>query len=368
MIPSAIVSWSNDGTVTDVTVCDNIDSQEGVEFCNGILVPDLVDAHCHLELSHMKGLIPEGGGFVEFARSMGKCRGGMELSLREEAAKAADAALWRQGVGAVGDVCNGSSTFGIKAGSGINYLNFIELFGINASSAAALVGVVEASRSRGLRGTVAPHSTYSLNDAAFRSAVEGGSPDMPLSVHFMESPAEKELFRDEGELYSWYRERGMAADFTRYGSPAGRIVACVPPERDILLIHNCCVTEEDIDVIEGHFTGRVTWVLCPRSNHYISRISPPVGLLRRKGVKIAVGTDSLASNTSLDMVAELRALGDVPLEELLEWSTANGAEALGAKALSGGFEVGSKCGAVLISGVEWGNMRLTEDSVSERIF
>ena len=113
---------------------------------------------------------------------------------------------------------------------------------------------------------------------------------------------------------AWYAQRGTAIDFAEYGSPAMRITASVPPGRDILLVHNCCVTQEDVERIEAHFTGRVTWVLCPCSNRYISRLSPPVGLLRGKGVRIAVGTDSLASNTALDMVAELRALGDVPLE------------------------------------------------------
>lgn len=86
-----------------------------------------------------------------------------------------------------------------------------------------------------------------------------------------------------------------------------------------------------------------------------------------QGVRIAVGTDSLASNTALDMVAELRALGDVPLEELLAWATGNGAQALGMEERLGGFEAGSRSGAVLLSGLDWGNMRLTEDSRAERL-
>ena len=123
-----------------------------------------------------------------------------------------------------------------------------------------------------------------------------------------------------------------------------------------------------MDIILSHFTGRVTWVLCPRSNRYISRMEPPVELLRRKGVNIAVGTDSLASNTSLDMVAELRALGNVPLEELLDWVTLNGAMALGLGERFAGFEKGSASGAVLLSGVDWDSMALTDASRTERIF
>lgn len=354
--------------MTDVSVCDDIDSQPGVEFYNGLLLPDMVNAHCHLELSYLRGAIPEGKGFAAFAQGMGKVRGLWDEERRMEAAHEVDDKLWRQGVGAVGDVCNGSSTFAVKERSRVRYLNFIELFGLDSVGASAKRQIGENAAERGLRSVVTPHSTYSLTAAAFSSAVAQGPAGLPLSVHFMESPAEGELYEGRGELYEWYLQRGIETHFASYGSPVRMLVECVPPERDILLVHNCCVTEEEVDIVEDHFTGRVTWVLCPCSNRYISRLRPPVELLRRKGVRIAVGTDSLASNDRLDMVAELRALGDVPLEELLEWSTAGGAAALGLEDMAAGFEVGCKSGAVLLSGIDWDRRRLTEESVARRIF
>ncbi len=364
LLRNAIVSWTSDGTVAGVEVPGNVDACAGVEFLNGILLPDLVDAHCHLELSYLKDAIPQGGGFTAFARGMGEVRGLKSMEERIAAAADADAALWRQGVGAVGDVCNGASVFGIEAESCVAYRCFLELFGLGVSSAAVLAPLAREAARRELSFSVTPHSTYSLQDAAFRSAVSAGGG--LLSVHFMESPAERELFEGRGELYEWYAQRGTPIDFAGYGSPAARIVASVPAGRDILLVHNCCVTEEDVERITAHFGGRVTWVLCPCSNRYISRLAPPVAMLRRKGVRIAVGTDSLASNTALDMVAELRALGDVPLEELLAWATVDGARALGIDGMNG-FEEGSRSGAVLLSGVDWNRMRLTEDSRTERI-
>lgn len=362
------MSWDSDGTVTDVSVCENVDSQPGVEFYNGILIPDMVNAHCHLELSYLERLIPEGGGFAAFAQGMGTARGLADAELRGSAAEEAADSMWRHGVGAVGDVCNGSSTFDIKGRSPVRYMNFIELFGLESVSAAFQCGIAQNAVLRGLRSVVTPHSTYSLTASAFCAAVSAGPADLPLSVHFMESPSEQELYEGRGELYEWYVDRGIKADFKSLGSPAHMLIECVPPERDILLIHNCCVTEEDVDMIEDHFTGQVTWVLCPCSNRYISRLQPPVELLRRKGVRIAVGTDSLASNTRLDMISELRALGNVPLEDLLAWSTTNGAAALGMEDMKAGFEPGQKSGAVLIKGIDWNGMRLTDRSVSERIF
>ena len=364
------MTWSSDGIITDISVCDNVDFQEGVEFCNGILLPDMVDAHCHLELSHMQGLLPQGSGFVGFARGMGQMRNTVGDAERLRAIADADEVLWRQGVGFVGDISNGTSSFDIKHLSQVDYTTFIELFGLGCRSVRPLESVVRQADHDGLRFSVTPHSTYSLNNEAFRSAVEWGSDEphrVPLSIHFMESPAERELFDGCGELHDWYAQRETSVDFCHYASPARRITACVPPARDIMLIHNTCVTEEDIDIIQNHFTGRVTWVVCPQSNRFISRLEPPVELLRRKGVRIAVGTDSLASNTCFDMVAELRALPHVPLEDALAWVTVNGAEALGLDDAAQ-LEVGHRSGAVLLTGIDWQKMSITEHSRTSRIF
>lgn len=362
-----IVSLDDSGTVLDISPCEDIDSEAGVEFYNGILLPAFVNAHCHLELSYMRGLIPHGGGFTNFARSMGRSRAGATIDERQAAAEYQDAVMWRSGIGAVGDVCNGSTTFGIKSDSSIKYVNFLELFGLGTACADILNDLAVSAADCGLTATITPHSTYSLNDFAFKSAVNAGDSSLPLSIHFMESSSERELYAGTGELHDWYAERQTLIDFAAYGSPAQRITECVPPHRNIMLIHNCFVTSEDVDMIETHFTGRVTWVLSPRSNIYISGILPPVDLLRRKGVNIAIGTDSLASNTSLDMISELRALGSVPLEEALWWATGAGAEALGLKGQVGELEVGYQSGVVLIDGIDWDNMSLTERSSSRRI-
>lgn len=305
-----------------------------------------------------------------FADKLGKIRNAFPQQERIGAAALQDAFMWNSGVGAVGDVCNGDSTFNIKATSGIRYHNFLELFGLNTSTAEPLKPSAAAAESLGLEYCITPHSTYSLNREGFAAAVrglEGQSEGMPLSIHFMESAAEGRLFRGEGEMSRWYASRGMTTDFTHYRSPAGRIVAQVPADRGIMLVHNCFVTEEDVDRITDHFAGKVTWVLCPRSNLFISRVVPPYNMLRKKGVKIALGTDSAATNHSLDMIEEMKMFSGVPLIELLEWVSPNGARALGIEEFSEGFETGRKTGAVILSGIDWGTMSLTPDSKTRRI-
>ncbi len=338
-----------------------LDRMEGIEFYAGILIPGMVDAHCHLELSYLRGAIAPGGGFAAFAAGMARERGRFSDVERFEAMRRADRELWEGGVDAVGDIANGGTSFAVKAASRIRYRTFAEVFGLRTASteqAAALLGNPATSAT--------PHSTYSLQDDIFKSICRDGNP-APLSIHFMETPAEQELYDGHGALHDWYLTQGFECDFLHYGSPAERVAASVPRDRSVLLVHCCCVGQRDIDIIMEHFTAPVYWVLCPRSNGYISGLAPDTGLLRRNGLNVCVGTDSLASNSSLSMLDEMKALGDVPLDELLTWATRNGAAALGMGDSLGSIEEGRECGLCAISGIDYANMRLTEASRLQRI-
>ncbi len=364
MLPRAILSLNADGIITDISTADSLDAQPGVEFYSGILIPGMVNAHCHLELSALCGAIPPGGGFAGFARAMRGVK--RDTDDRQRAIAAQDALLWQQGVAAVADISNGDSSFDCKRSSRVDYLTLLELFGMNTLSSQHLVQVAHQAAAAGLRYGLTPHSTYSLQRGPFAEAV-AMTPGQLLSVHFMESEDEQQMFRREGEMWAWYGEQGHDPDFLGYGSPAGRIVAQVPGDRSILLIHNTFITEEALDRLTAHFGGRVTFVLCPRSNRYLTGALPPVELLRRKGVRIALGTDSLASNTSLSMVEEMKMFPEVPLGELLRWATASGAEALGLSATLGTLEVGKAPGVALLTGIDWQTMTLLPDASTRRI-
>jgi cytosine/adenosine deaminase-related metal-dependent hydrolase len=206
-----------------------------------------------------------------------------------------------------------------------------------------------------------------VQDEAFRSVAELAA-DEPLSIHFMESPDEAALYSGEGSLAAWYERMGWRCDFLHYGSPAKRITGSLSEDKRLMLVHNCCVAEEDIELINNHFVNPVAWVLCPRSNDYISGLKPPVELLRRHSDMICVGTDSLASNDSLSIIEELKMFEGVPLAEVVKWATINGARALGVEKEIGSVEVGKRPGLVLIEGVEYADgLRLTPHSTSRRI-
>ncbi|MBR5808417.1 MAG: amidohydrolase family protein, partial [Alistipes sp.] len=215
--------------------------------------------------------------------------------------------------------------------------------------------------------SLSPHSVYSVQDAPFRE-VCGGDVDKPLSIHFLETKDEKMLYNGGGSLHEWYKAVGFECDFLHYGSPAKRIVECVPKDRSVMLVHNCAVSQEDVDTIMNHFSAPVYWALCPRSNNYISALEPKsVELLRACALNICIGTDSLASNWSLSMIEELKMFKGVPLAELLQWATINGAKALGIDDKFGSIEVGKRSGIVNLTGVNLADFTLTSASKAVRI-
>jgi cytosine/adenosine deaminase-related metal-dependent hydrolase len=119
--------------------------------------------------------------------------------------------------------------------------------------------------------------------------------------------------------------------------------------------------------VESHFENRPSWVVCPPSNDFISQLTPPIEALMECDSKVAIGTDSLSSNTTLSMVAEMAAMPQVPLEVRLRWATKGGAEALGLEDKFGEFRRGLQSGAVVIEGVDFESMQLTPQSLSRRI-
>lgn len=364
-----MITLDGDGTVIGVSAPEDVNSLPQVEFYSGVLIPGMVNAHTHLELSYLKGAIPAGEGFAGFAAGIRRNRGRFPEEDILGAADYNDARMWVEGVQAAGDICNGSDTFRIKEKSHIRYHSFIELFGLGtgAEQVGRAEGLRDDALGRGLPATVTPHSLYSLNEEGFRQAA-GGAGNSPLSIHFMESPDETELFQGRGAMKEWYDAEGLVTDFTSsYASPAERLAALVPAVRKVMLVHNTTIGQREIDMLSGHFGDNVTFVLCPRSNKFITGLMPPAGLLRENKVRIAVGTDSLASNRSLSMIEELKVFSGIPLFDLLSWATAGGAEALGMDGILGSFEPGKRPGVVQLTGVGWDDLTLLPDAATKRI-
>lgn len=364
LLPNRVVTFDDDGTVLSVEECRTTDRMAGVEWYGGILIPGMVNAHCHLELSYLRGRIAPHEGFSGFAAGL---RASRSLATDEQIRQSIeywDAVMWQQGVQAVGDVCNSEHSLEVKSRSRIYYHSFAEVYGLNRCDASPVEGLCRRARELALEVSVTPHSLYSLSDEAYVDCCR--SPR--LSLHFAESAEEMELFERRGAMWEWYQRAGFNAPFIgQYDSPVERLMALTPATRKMLLVHACEVTEEDVRRIDSHFEERPVWVVCPLSNDFISELKPPTGALLECGSRVAIGTDSLSSNTTLSMVAEMRAMPEVPLAVRLEWATIGGAEALGVESQFGRFVEGARPGAVVIEGVDFERMQLTERANSRRI-
>lgn len=363
---------TNKGLLENYTVC--IDSftriitdmypyteEPDVEYLNGILCPDFVNAHCHLELSHLKGMMTEGGGHALFAQEMAKYRDSVSPEDRLEAITREDKKMWESGTGYVVDIMNDEATLQVKNQSRIKYISFVEAFGLKRLN-------YRKDLTENSNIDTTPHSLYSLQDSDLEMIVKNNRSDL-LSIHFLESIGEKELFATKGDMWNWYQNAGFNVDFIpKYKSPVERLLETIPQNKRVLLVHNCFATEEDIEMIDDHFENKPYWVLCPRSNHFILGTRPKIHLfLKKDNARILVGTDSLASNHSLSLLDEIRRFSDVPLEECLGWITYNGAKAL--QIADYGISKETRGGLVLINNIEYreNGPALSEDSYSCRI-
>ena len=282
---------------------------------------------------------------------MAQMRGIFSAEERQAALAAADREMWEEGINFVADIVNDDTSFDVKWNSPIKYTSFAEVFGLKQSNLRGCQLLINNPDT-----TLTPHSTYSIQDSDFAEVCRCSS--SPISIHFKESEAEQLLFQGVGSLAEWYKAVGFKCDFLHHGSPAQRVVDIIPADKSVIFVHNCFVTQEDIDLIMSHFTAPVYWALCPRSNKYISGGVPNVSeLLIKNNLNICIGTDSLASNHSLSIIEELKCFDNIPLDQLLIWATYNGAAALGCKPR----------GLINICGADLETMKLTAQTTVKRV-
>jgi len=165
-----------------------------------------------------------------------------------------------------------------------------------------------------------------------------------------------------GIRYSWFTPTGL--------SPLESVAGYMPRENPLLLVHNTFSTEKDVDFALSAFDN-VFWALCPNANLYIEDALPDVPLLIEKSAQITIGTDSPASNRKLSVLEEIKTISgkfpQIPLAEMLKWSSLNGARFLGIDDRYGSFRKGRQPGINLISGLSEDHSSLTADTKVLRI-
>jgi cytosine/adenosine deaminase-related metal-dependent hydrolase len=167
-----------------------------------------------------------------------------------------------------------------------------------------------------------------------------------------------------------YKQSGLlTANPETAGSHADAVLNEITQSGNLVLVHNLYTDIETIRKVRNR--NNLYWCLCPNSNLYIENKLPPVGLLIEEGCEIVIGTDSLASNSKLNILEELKTLHlnfpSLSLEELIKWATLNGARALCAEENFGQIRPDTKPGLILIQNVDLINMKLLPESFVTRL-
>ena len=373
-IRNAYLELNDDGVVVDLIEHNGeLHEVSGLEFYNGVLVPGFVNTHAHLELSYMKDKIEPKKGLTYFISALRKIR---EQASQEQiltAISLADQELKKEGIVLVSDISNTLDTLETKRNSVLFYKTFIEIFGIDKYQAYNVIEnakiILDKFRDHKLDSSITPHATYSVSEKLFSLITElSYNENSSLSIHNQETESENQMFINKtGELLDFFKNIGLNLDSfhpTGYNSLPSVIVQ-LPKCSKLNLVHNTFTTQVDIDKVNA-YTKHAFWTICPNANLYIEDKLPDINLLYHNNLKICIGTDSLASNTRLSIIEELKTIQkyfpDIPFLELIKWSSYNGAEALDAIDYLGSFEKGKKPGVVLIENFDFDKFKLKDNS------
>ncbi len=365
----------DNGKILSVTDNKAVGNDE-IEKFDGILCPGFVNVHCHLELSYMRGKIPERKGLVQFIRDLLSIRNEkMEIVLAE--IEKANEEMFINGIVAVGDISNDDHSLNEKSKSKIFYHTFVEAYGFIPENAQKYfdnaLQVFKKAKALGLSASVTPHAPYSVTPELFKLIFKFNENSADIfSIHNQETEEETKYFKDGGGKF-----KSLIENFFKIGSnvfhPTGRrslesIIPLFPKEKKVLLVHNTMTNEEDIK-IANNYSNNFFWCTCPNANLYIENRLPDYNLFLKEKDKVCIGTDSLASNHQLSVLEEIKTIQQhfpyASAELLLQWSTINGAKFLGVENKFGSLEKGKTPGIIHISNVT--NGKLTPTSSVNRI-
>jgi aminodeoxyfutalosine deaminase len=333
----------------------------GARFLGNVVVlPGLINAHTHLELSWLRGRVPPANSFTDWVKGLFATRGRPDSPMTAPMIASIHDAIGevrRSGTVAVGDISNSLASVEPMRQAGLDGVVFHELLGFKERDGA----LVDASRSRreeaargGTRVSIAPHAPYSTSVELFTAIRQAVNQcDCPImSVHLGESPEEVELL--EKGSGAW---RGMLQAIGAWRDD-WQIPGCGPVQfldrhgiidARTLVVHG---VQFDQPALERLRQIGATLVTCPRSNRWVGVGYPPIERFYASGVAVAVGTDSLASVEDLNVFSELKTMRwlapGVPARRLLESATLVGARALGLDAALGSIAPGKRADLLVV--------------------
>ena len=360
---NAVIVLDDDGQILSI---DNIDNHDPalLESYRGAIVPGFINTHCHLELSHMKGMVDTGTTLIPFITGVVTQRGATQEVIAA-AISQAEAEMLKGGIVAVGDISNVIDTFAQKSKGNLRYYTFIEMFDFLQESDAErefekyktvydklnAINIAEGSRK-----SIVPHAPYSVSKNLFKQINEANEKTgITVSIHNQETQPEQELFQEgKGAFYDFYGKFGISLDNFKHNERSSIYYAMenMNPNNRTLFVHNTLTSQADIEAAHA-WSHNVFWATCPNANLYIENRLPNYQHFINTQARVTIGTDSLTSNWQLSILEEMKTIkrfqSYVPFETILRWATLNGAQALGFDDTLGSIEVGKSPGLNLLS-------------------
>lgn len=344
-LKQGVLQISKKGEVVAIFADRKSAPKDKLEVFEGVLCPGFINAHCHLELSHLKDIAEKDKGLLDFITVVQKRDAFTKQQILVDIALA-EKQMIKNGIVGVGDVCNTADTLYQKQQGHLQYYNFIEVFGVQdkklAQTIASAKDLRNQFRASGFKATISPHAPYSLTPKLVKEITRNfDKEDELVTIHMHEAIQENELFeKKKGTFFFWLKSINASSQIWESRNKAIDILKEIENKK-ALLVHNTFAQIEDI--------GTNYYCTCPKANLYIENSLPDYSIFQRD--KLCVGTDSLASNNSLSILEELQIIrksSNFDLNTLLKIASKNGAEALGFKNL-GTFEKGKFPGVNLIS-------------------
>ena len=314
------------------------DQAEVLDWGCAVIVPGFVNAHAHLELTFLRNQLQSFSSFADWVQLLLHRRASCSRRQLLDSARSGAQLAMDSGTTLLGDIASSGVSFEALKGFTLRRVIFEEAIGLDPRQAEQTTTEL-AKRLDALGGdsryapAISPHAPYSVSGELYRNLAElAAKRGLLLATHVAETKEELEFLQNgSGSLRELLLKVGAYPP--GWSAPALHPIQHLAElgvlEHPTLLIHANYLNEESVNTI---LKKRTSVVYCPRSHAFFGHEEHPVRLLLDRGVNVALGTDSLASNSSLSMLDEMRFLfrkrKDVKPVEILAMATMNGASAL----------------------------------------
>jgi aminodeoxyfutalosine deaminase len=319
--------------------------RQAVDLGEVVLMPGLVNAHCHLDYTDMAGQFPPPKVFSDWLKLITETKSGWSYSDFAQSWLNGARMLVRTGTTSVADIEAVPELLPeVWEGTPLRVFSFLEMIGIKAHRQPQTIVQEATGRIRGLKGFrghlgLSPHAPYSTGPELLRLSAETAHRyQWRLTTHVAESALEFEMFvRGRGEMFDWLQRSGRDMSDCGLGSPVRHLERCGLLSEKLLAAHANYLAREDAALLARR---KVHVVHCPRCHAYFRHDAFPLRRLARAGVNVCLGTDSLASvykarrqSVELSMFEEMRGLSrnepSLSARKIIQMATLNGARALG---------------------------------------